>query len=109
MISQTDLSGKFAYDTKGLDQLRETARRDAPEALKSTAQRCMASTRCTYSWKNNTIVVKMVLGLRTLSSTWNQDNVTFRERVPSKRIQRRIFLIKSMGNSNKFNKKIQNI
>lgn len=38
MISQTDLSGKFAYDTKGLDQLRETARRDAPEALKSTAQ-----------------------------------------------------------------------
>lgn len=38
MISQTDLSGKFAYDTKGLDQLRQTARQDAPEALKSTAQ-----------------------------------------------------------------------
>jgi peptidoglycan hydrolase FlgJ len=38
MISQTDLSGKFAYDTKGLDQLRQTARKDAPEALRSTAQ-----------------------------------------------------------------------
>lgn len=38
MISQTDLSGKFAYDTKGLDQLRQTARQDAPEALRSTAQ-----------------------------------------------------------------------
>ncbi len=38
MISQTDLSGKFAYDTKGLDQLRQTAHKDAPEALRSTAQ-----------------------------------------------------------------------
>ena len=38
MISKTDLSGKFAYDTKGLDQLRTSARQDSPEALKGTAQ-----------------------------------------------------------------------
>lgn len=38
MISQTDLSGKFAYDTKGLDQLRTSSRQDSQEALKGTAQ-----------------------------------------------------------------------
>lgn len=38
MISKTDLSGKFAYDTKGLDQLRSSSRQDSPEALKGTAQ-----------------------------------------------------------------------
>lgn len=38
MISKTDLSGKFAYDTKGLDQLRTSSRQDSPEALKGTAQ-----------------------------------------------------------------------
>ena len=38
MINQTDLSGKFAFDTKGLDQLKTAARRDSPEALKGTAQ-----------------------------------------------------------------------
>lgn len=38
MVSRTDLSGNFAYDTKGLDQLRTSARHDSTEALKGTAQ-----------------------------------------------------------------------
>ena len=38
MVSRTDLSGNFAYDTKGLNQLRQGARNDSQEALKGTAQ-----------------------------------------------------------------------
>jgi flagellar protein FlgJ len=38
MISQSDISGKLALDTKGLDQLRNSAKKDAPDALKGTAQ-----------------------------------------------------------------------
>lgn len=38
MVSRTDLSGNFAYDTKGLNQLRQGARQDSQEALKGTAQ-----------------------------------------------------------------------
>ncbi|MEN9867473.1 MAG: flagellar assembly peptidoglycan hydrolase FlgJ [Pseudomonadota bacterium] len=38
MVSRADLSGKFAYDTKGLDQLRQNSRQDSPQALKETAQ-----------------------------------------------------------------------
>jgi peptidoglycan hydrolase FlgJ len=37
MISQTDLSGKLALDTKGLDQLRQAAKANSPDALKTAA------------------------------------------------------------------------
>ncbi len=37
MISQTDLSGKLALDTKGLDQLRQSAKANSPDALKTAA------------------------------------------------------------------------
>jgi peptidoglycan hydrolase FlgJ len=38
MISQTDLSGKLAFDTKGLNELRQSAKNNSPEALKAAAK-----------------------------------------------------------------------
>ena len=37
MISQTDLSGKLALDSRGLDQLRQSAKANSPDALKTAA------------------------------------------------------------------------
>ncbi|MES2934757.1 MAG: flagellar assembly peptidoglycan hydrolase FlgJ [Pseudomonadota bacterium] len=38
MISQTDLSGKLAIDSKGLDELRQSAKDNSPDALKAAAK-----------------------------------------------------------------------
>ena len=38
MIKQTNLDGKFALDTKGVDELRQAARQNSPDALKATTR-----------------------------------------------------------------------
>lgn len=38
MISQNDLSGKLALDTKSLSELRQSAKQNSPEALKAAAK-----------------------------------------------------------------------
>jgi flagellar protein FlgJ len=38
MISKPDISGKLAIDARGLDQLRQSAKQDAPDALRATAE-----------------------------------------------------------------------
>lgn len=38
MIKQADLSGKLAFDTKDIGQLRQAAQQNSPEALKATAK-----------------------------------------------------------------------
>lgn len=38
MISQNDLSGKLAIDTKGLDELRQSAKQNSPESIKTAAK-----------------------------------------------------------------------
>ena len=38
MIGQTDLSNKLAFDSKGLDELKQSAKNNSPDALKSAAK-----------------------------------------------------------------------